>query len=138
MRLAAGFPDQTTAGAISTEAGPSVKNPAGYHHGTGVVQILIAIRTTTETSTIKARETVASRRILATTQPPIAVVTRNTTGARTTRVVSPGAISFEIAVPAENLRIAIAMYTLKATINLGSQSPLRNKDQMSDGTERQV
>src|SRR5215472_15155040 len=71
MRLAAGFGDQTTVGAISTEAGPSVKNPAGYHHGTGVVQILIAIRTTTETSTIKARETVASRRILATTQPPI-------------------------------------------------------------------
>ena len=74
----------------------------------------------------------------AATQPPIALVVRNTTGARTTYVVGPGTINFEIVKSAADWSIPMTMYTPIAMLMLTSQSRLRSEDQTMDGTERQA
>src|SRR4029077_12457976 len=96
------------------------------------------IKTTTVIITINARKIVAPRRIREATQPPIAVVVRNTTLARTTWVVCSGATNFEIVKSAANLSIPMTTYTPIAMLMLISQSWFRSVDQTMDATERQA
>src|SRR6202050_4238868 len=81
---------------------------------------------------------VAPRRIRAATQPPIEVIVRNTTGARTTYVIGRGATNLEMVESAANSSILMTMYTPIAVLMLISQSRLRSADPTIDGTERQA
>src|ERR1035438_9468911 len=102
-----------------------------------MLQTLRSIKMATVIVTNNARKIVAPRRIRAATQPPIAVVVRNTIGARPTRVAGSGETTFEIIKSAANFSVPMRMYTPIAMLTVMKQFPLRSEDQTMDGTERQ-